>query len=207
MTSLANLPLHEVVNRVAAPSPTPGGGTVTAITGALGAALAEMVASLPRTRRNAADEREALDLVRPALAAARARLETLADLDTGAFDRLLAARRRPRDTDAATAARQLAIVAATKDATLVPLETARLCADVLKLVETVAGAGHRAAASDLFVAIALVRAAAEGAASSARANLETLDDPAFVAASIRRISATLDDVTRSAHTGLGLLQG
>ncbi len=88
-----------------------------------------------------------------------------------------------------------------------PLETARLCADVLKLMETVAGAGHRAAASDLFVAIALVRAAAEGAASSARANLETLDDPAFVAASTRRISATLDDVTHSAHAALGLLQG
>ncbi len=207
MNDLATLPLHELLDRVAAPTPTPGGGSVAAVTGAFGAALAEMVAALPRTRQNAVTEREALDLVRPSLTAARARLEHLATLDCDAFDALLAASRRPKASVEDKAARLAAMADATKDATLVPLETARVCADVLKLMETVAGAGNRAASSDLFVAIAVVRTAAEGAAASVRANLETLDDAAFAQASTRRLSATLDDVMQSAHTAIGLLQG
>ncbi len=206
MTVLATLSLREVLNRVAAPTPTPGGGTVSAITGALGAALAEMVASLPRTRGNAAAEREALDRARPAIAAARARLETLADLDTAAFDRLLGALRRPKSTDAEKTERHLAVVHATKEATLVPIEIVRVCADVLKLMETVAESGHRAAASDLLVGIGLTRVAAEGAAASARANLRTLDDPAFVVTATRRLDAALADVTQSVPAALGTLQ-
>jgi formiminotetrahydrofolate cyclodeaminase len=206
MSALAGLPLHEFLNRVAAPTPTPGGGAVAALAGACGAALGEMVAALPRTRQNAASERAELDLVLPALSAARARLETLVQLDVEAFDRLLRAFRLPKDTDAERGARRAAIVDATKDATLVPLETARVCADVLTLLETVAGAGNRAAAADLLVAIGLVRAAADGAAANVRANLDTLDDQAFTASSMRRLAATLEDVTHSAHTALGWLQ-
>ncbi len=206
MSALAGLPLHEFLNRVAAPTPTPGGGAVAALAGACGAALGEMVAALPRTRQNAASERAELDLVLPALSAARARLETLVQLDVEAFDRLLRAFRLPKDTDAQRDARRAAIADATKDATLVPLETARVCADVLTLLETVAGAGNRAAAADLLVAIGIVRAAADGAAANVRANLDTLDDQAFTASSMRRLAATLEDVTHSAHTALGSLQ-
>ena len=207
MNTLAALPLHELLDRVAAARPTPGGGAVAAITGALGAALAEMVASLPRTRQNALEERQALDLVLPAITAARARLVKLADLDTDAFEQLMREFRRPKGTDEENELRRAAIADATKEATLVPLDTARVCADVLKLMETVAGAGNRAAGSDLFVAIGLVRCSAEGAAANVRANLDTLDDPAFALASTRRISATLDDVMQSAHTAIGALQG
>ena len=207
MSALAGLPLHEFLNRVAAPTPTPGGGAVAALAGACGAALGEMVAALPRTRQNAASERAELDLVLPALSAARARLETLVQLDVEAFDRLLRAFRLPQDTDAQRDARRAAIAEATKDATLVPLETARVCADVLTLLETVAGAGNRAAAADLLVAVGIVRAAADGAAANVRANLDTLDDQAFTASSMRRLAATLEDVTHSAHTAIGALQG
>ena len=207
MNALASLPLHEFLNRVAAPTPTPGGGAVAAIAGACGTALAEMVASLPRTRQNDPNERAELEFVLPALSAARARLETLAQLDVEAFDRLLRGFRLPKDTDQEHTLRRAVILDATKDATLVPLETARVCADVLKLIETVAGAGNRAAAADLLVAIGIVRAAADGAAANVRANLDTLDDQAFTTSSMRRLTATLEDVTQSAHTAIGALQG
>ncbi|MEP7117689.1 MAG: cyclodeaminase/cyclohydrolase family protein [Acidobacteriota bacterium] len=207
MNKLTSLPFHTVLAQVAAPAPTPAGGAVAALAGASGTALAEMVAALPRTRQNAAAERAALEQVLPALTAARARLEKLADLDVEAFERLLTAFRLPKGSDAEKTARRAAVTDATKDATLVPLETARTCADVLKLMETVADAGHRAAASDLFVGVSLVRAAAEGAAANVRANLESLADPAFVLSSTRRLMATLDDVTHSAHTALGSLHG
>ncbi len=207
MNALAALPLHEFLTRVAAPTPTPGGGAVAAVAAACGTALAEMVASLPRTRQNDPGERAALDVVLPALSAARARLETLAQLDVEAFDRLLRGFRLPKHTDEEQVLRRAVILDATKDATLVPLETARLCADALKLMETVAGAGNRAAAADLLVAIGIVRAAAEGAAANVRANLDTLDDQAFTASSMRRLSATLDDASQSAHAAIGALQG
>jgi len=207
MSTLAALPLHEFIARVAAPTPTPGGGAVAAIAGACGTALAEMVATLPRTRQNAPSERAELELVRPALSAARARLETLAQLDVEAFDRLLRGVRLPTHTDEEQALRRAVIVDATKDATLVPLETARVCADALKLMETVAGAGHRAAAADLLVAIGIVRAAADGAAANVRANLDTLDDQAFTASSMRRLSAALEDASHASHTAIGVLQG
>jgi len=191
---------------VAAPTPTPGGGAVAAMAGACGAALAEMVAALPRTRQNEPSERAELELVRPVLSAARARLEALAQLDVEAFDRLLRALRLAKVSEQEQTLRRATILDATKDATLVPLETALVCADVLKLIETVAEAGNRAAAADLLVAIGVVRAAAEGAAVNVRANLDTLDDQVFTASSMRRLSATLEDVTQSAHRALGSLQ-
>lgn len=207
MTELAAASLHELLARVAAPTPTPGGGAVAAISGALGTALAEMVAALPRTRHGTDEERAALDMVRPAIATARARLEKLADLDVEAYDRLLARRRLPKATPEEAESRAAAVLDAAKDATLVPLEAARLCADVLKLMETVAGAGHRAASSDLFVAIGLVKAAGEGAAASVRANLSGLGDPAFEQSSGRRLNAAIEDLLHSAHAAIGALQG
>ena len=207
MNQIVSLTVREVMDRVAAPTPTPGGGAVAAIAGAFGTALTEMVASLPRTYRNAPEERVALDKVRPALSASRARLETLADLDSAAFDRLLRGRRLPKGTATEQAARRDAIAEATRDATRVPLETARVCADVLVLAATVAGAGNRAAMSDLLVAIGIVRAAAEGAAANVRANLDTLDDAAFLQSVHAQLVATLDDVTQAAHRAIGVLQG
>lgn len=207
MNALAALSVHDLLNRVAAPTPTPGGGAAAAISGALGTALAEMVAALPRTRHDAEDERAALDLVRPAIAAARTRLQQLADLDVEAYDRLLRSRRLPKSSPEEAATRAAIIMDATKDATLVPLEATRLCADVLKLMETVAGAGHRAASSDLFVAIGLVKAAGEGSAASVRANLAGLGDAAFEQSSGRRLNAAIEDLLHSAHAAIGALQG
>lgn len=206
MSTLATLPLHEFIARVAAPTPTPGGGAVAAIAGACGTALAEMVAALPRTRQNEPRERAELEVVLPALSAARARLVTLAQLDVEAFDRLLLGFRQPKGNEAEQAVRRAAIAEATKDATLVPLETARVCADVLKLMETVAGAGNRAAAADLLVAIGIVRAAADGAATNVRANLDTLDDQSFIDSALARLTASLEDAAQSAHTAMGSLQ-
>ncbi len=204
---LAALPLHEVLNQVAGATPTPGGGTVAAIAGAFGTALFEMVAALPRTRWNTPEDRVVLEQVRPALATSRARLEALADLDAEAFDRLVSSGRLPKNTASELAARRHAVAEATKDATRVPLETARVCAEVLALAEMVAGAANPAAASDVLVAIGLLRCAADGAAANVRANLDTLDDAAFVQDAAAQLVATLDGAMHSAHRAVGILHG
>jgi formiminotetrahydrofolate cyclodeaminase len=207
MPPLHALTLTDLLDRVAAPSPTPGGGSVAAVAGALGTALTQMVAGLPRTRHDNDEERAMLATVQGPLADLRARLLALADDDTAAFDRLMAAFRLPKGTDADKADRKAAIQAATRDATTVPLQTAVACARVLDLLSTVAALGNPSASSDLLVAIGMLRAAAEGAAANVRINLESLTDESFRADAAARISAVLDEVATHTHAATAALQG
>jgi formiminotetrahydrofolate cyclodeaminase len=207
MPPLHALSLTDLLDRIAAPEPTPGGGSVAAIAGALGAALAQMVAGLPRTRHDNDEERALLATVRGPLAELRTRLVTLADDDTAAFDRLMAAFRLPKAGDADKAARRTAIQAATRDATTVPLETAAACARAIELLGTVAARGNPAASSDLLVALGMLKAAADGAAANVRINLEGLTDESFRAEASTRIAAILDEVAAHGDAANAALQG
>jgi methenyltetrahydrofolate cyclohydrolase len=206
MNPLTSLPLAELLDRIAAPTPAPGGGAAAAITGAIGASLSAMVASLPRTRHDSADERTRLDLAARDLAAHRVALARLADDDTAAVEALIAAARRPHGTAAEADARRQAMADAAREATRVPLETSRLCAEALERTRDVAAAGARVAVSDVFVAIGLLKAAADGAASNVRANIEDLTDEAFVRETTRQLTRTLDAVARAAHASMATLQ-
>lgn len=206
MNPVTALPLAEVLDRIAAPTAAPGGGAAAAIAGALGAAVSAMVAALPRTRHDTPDERTRLDLAARDLATLRVALTRLADDDTAAVLALMAATRHPRDTPAEFEARQQAIADATREATRVPLETSRLCADALERTREVAAAGARVATSDIVVAIGLLKAAADGAASNVRANIDGLSDEAFVRATTRQLTRTLDAVARAAHAAHAALQ-
>jgi formiminotetrahydrofolate cyclodeaminase len=206
MSPLTSLPLADLLDRIAAPTPAPGGGAAAAIAGALGAAVSAMVASLPRTRHDTPDERTRLDLAARDLAAHRVALARLADDDTAAVDALMAAARLPHATAAEADARRQALAAATREATRVPLETSRLCAEALERTRDVAAAGARVAVSDIFVAIGLLKAAADGAASNVRANIEGLADETFVRETTRQLTRTLDAVARAAHASMATLQ-
>ena len=206
MNPLTSLPLAELLDRIAAPTPAPGGGAAAAITGAIGAALSAMVASLPRTRHDSADERTRLDLAARDLAAHRVALARLAEDDAAAVEALIAAARRPHGTAAEADVRRQAMADAAREATRVPLETSRLCAEALERTRDVAAAGARVAVSDVFVAIGLLKAAADGAASNVRANIEDLTDEAFVRETTRQLTRTLDAVARAAHASMATLQ-
>ena len=207
MSSLQTLPLSVVLDRVASPEPTPGGGSVAAIAGALGTALAQMVAGLPRTRHDNDDERAVLATLQAPLAELRERLLGLADEDTAAFDRLMAGFRMPKASDQDKAARRAAIQDATRAATTVPLQTAVACARVLDLVGTVAALGNSSASSDLLVAMGMLRAAAEGAAANVRTNLPGITDEDFRGDAAARIAAVLDEVATHTHAATAALQG
>jgi formiminotetrahydrofolate cyclodeaminase len=207
MPTLPALPLTALLDRVAAPEPTPGGGSVAAIAGAFGAALAQMVAGLPRTRHNNDEERSVLASLHAPLGDLRERLLVLADDDTAAFDRLMTALRLPKASDEDKAARRAAIQAATREATTVPLQTAVACARALDLVVTVAALGNPSASSDLLVAMGMLRAGAEGAAANVRTNLESLDDEAFRSDAATRIAGVLDEVVTHTLAATAALQG
>lgn len=206
MTQLATLPLAELLERFAAPTPAPGGGAAAAIAGAIGAAVSAMVASLPRTRHGTPEERVRLERAAGELTGLRVALTRLADDDVAAVEAVMAATRRGQSTAAPAEARRHALATATREATRVPLETVRLCAEALRCTQKVAGAGARVAASDVFVAIGLLTAAADGAAANVRANIEGLTDEAYVRETTRQLTHALDAVAGAARAALSSLQ-
>lgn len=176
--SFSALTLKQFIDRLASAEPTPGGGTASAVTGAIGTALLIMVAGLPKTRTNADEERIALAGARERLVPLREALEQRADDDAAAFDEVMAAYRLPKATDDEKAARKAAVQRALAHATEVPLETLRLAADALELAGIVAQHGVPSASSDVGVAIGLLQAAAAGGAANVRVNLGGVSDEA-----------------------------
>jgi glutamate formiminotransferase/formiminotetrahydrofolate cyclodeaminase len=160
----------------AAGTPTPGGGAVAALAGALSAALTAMVARLTVGKKKYADvEAEMTDAAARA-DAIRASLTSAIEADSAAFDAVMAAMKLPKDTDEQKAARRAAIQSATQRAIDVPLSVARACVDLLELAGVVATKGNINAASDAASAVHLARAAIESAAMNVRVNAAGLEE-------------------------------
>jgi glutamate formiminotransferase / formiminotetrahydrofolate cyclodeaminase len=163
-------PIGEFLGRLAARTPTPGGGSAAAVAAALASALGEMVIAYsskgPPTDPDVA-------AAGAALGAGRRRFLALCDDDSAAYEavRSAARARKERPGDAATEA---AYVAALRRAAEVPLETARAASDLSSRLSGVGPRTKAALASDLLTAQALFRAAIEGALANVTVNLESL---------------------------------
>jgi formiminotetrahydrofolate cyclodeaminase len=175
----AEMTVAQLIEALSNAEPTPGGGTAAAIAGAMGASLLVMVTGLAKSRNNTDEEKAALGKARAVLQPLTADLARLADADSESFNAVMAAYRLPKVSDEDKAARSRAIQHALRGATIVPLDTLRACTDALAQALAVAQHGNRAAASDAGVAIALLRAAADGAYANVRSNLESIKDEGF----------------------------
>lgn len=174
----------ELLDAFSSPDPTPGGGSASALSGALGASLLAMVAGLPKTRANTPEERTTLDSARRQLLSLRTRLAELVDRDAAAYDLVVAAYKQPKGTDTEKAARKTAIAGALRAATDVPLDTMRACAEVMGLGKTVAEHGNLSAASDIGVGLHLTMAGLTGGRLNVETNISSSGDEAY-ATSIR----------------------
>jgi formiminotetrahydrofolate cyclodeaminase len=180
MSGYSKLTLAELLDAFASNAPVPGGGSASALAGAVGASLLIMVAGLPKTRHGTEEERAALDAAAARVKPLRDELAALVDRDSDAYTSVISAYRLPKSNDAEKAARRAAIDAAMRAATEAPLATLRACAQVMKDASTVAGSGALAAASDVTVAIHLLKTAARGAALNVDTNLADLKDADYV---------------------------
>lgn len=162
----------------ASESPAPGGGSVAAYMGALGAALGTMVANLS-AHKSGWDERwkEFSDAADSGQALMQ-RLLSLVDEDTAAFNRIKAAMSLPKGTDSEKEQRAAAIEAATLYASQVPLKTARAAAEAFPLLRAMASDGNPASVTDAGVGALAARAAVRGAALNVRINAAGLADRA-----------------------------
>lgn len=183
--------LAEFLDQLAGPSPTPGGGSAAAITGAMAAALVGMVCNLTIGKKNyVAVEAEMRGLLQQA-ESLRGRLTDLIQADVTAFDAVMAAYRLPRDSEVAAAARRVAVQAALKQATESPLQCAEAAAAVLKLCRPVAVTGNANAVSDAGVAVLAAYAAARSAALNVYVNTAAIEDKDFVARCLERLDRAL----------------
>ena len=162
----------------ASESPAPGGGSVAAYMGALGAALGTMVANLS-AHKSGWDERwkEFSDAADSGQALMQ-RLLSLVDEDTAAFNRIKAAMSLPKGTDSEKEQRAAAIEAAPLYASQVPLKTARAAAEAFPLLRAMASDGNPASVTDAGVGALAARAAVRGAALNVRINAAGLADRA-----------------------------
>lgn len=164
---------------VASSSPAPGGGTVSAAAGSLAAALAAMVCRLTIGKKKYAAVQEEMEAVLIEAETLRAKLTRLAHDDSKAFDKVMAARRLPKDSEPEIAARDKAIDAATREAAQVPLEVCRTAYRVIELADICAAKGNANASSDSGVAAQMAYSAIVGAGLNVKINMTGFPDVAF----------------------------
>jgi glutamate formiminotransferase/formiminotetrahydrofolate cyclodeaminase len=209
-------PLTETVTlasffeQVAAATPTPGGGTVAAIAGALAACLATMVANLSIGKKKYAQHADALTGAKHDAERLRGELVALGRRDGEAFDAVLKAGRLPQGNAEQTAARDQALTLAGLEAARVPLATAGACLAVLDLATLVAKYGNVNAITDAGTAGLLARAAGEGALLNVEINLKSLGksaDKQGVEMELHRLHAAFalatDACTSAVNAALG----
>jgi methenyltetrahydrofolate cyclohydrolase len=188
---LSYLSLDSFVAAVASDAPAPGGGSVAALAGALGAALAAMVAGLTVGReRYAVHDAEMRSLLAQA-DALRRELLALMDADTAAYTAVMAAYKLPKETETQRAERAATIQVALRGAAETPLDAAAACTDVLRLAARAAAHGNRNAASDAAVSALVSYAGLRGAARNVLVNLKSIDDAAFCRAAETRVAELL----------------
>ncbi len=166
------------VSRIASPTPTPGGGSVAAHAGALGAALAQMVVGLTVGKKKYAAVEEQMKALSLRASALRRQLAGLVQRDADSYERVRSAYAMPQEPESAADARKAAIRDALIFASLVPLETAQAAVQVAEVAATVAEHGNTNAVTDAAVAALLAEAACKGAVLNVRINLSTLSEDA-----------------------------
>jgi formiminotetrahydrofolate cyclodeaminase len=161
---LTKLPLRELLDRLAAATPAPGGGSAAAVSCAVAAALAEMAAALSPLPEAPADRARAAEL--------RERALELAEEDLVSYPPVLEALRRPKDDPE----RDGAVRAALSEASEVPMEVSRVASEVATLAARLTEGAGRHLAGDAATATALAEAACAAAAVLLELNLKGLAD-------------------------------
>jgi glutamate formiminotransferase/formiminotetrahydrofolate cyclodeaminase len=174
--SLVKMNLSEFCNETLSDSPAPGGGSVAALMGALGASLGGMVANLSAGKRGWDDKLEYFSSWAVKAQKLKDEMLSLVDEDTNAFNKVMDAFGLPKESDQEKKARDAAIESATKYAAEIPLKVMETASKSYELLAEMAEKGNPASISDVGVGVLATRACIEGAALNVRINLAQLKD-------------------------------
>ncbi len=172
--------LKEFALETSSESPAPGGGSIAAYCGALGASLTAMVANLSAHKRGWDERWEEFSAVAEEGMKLQSKLLALVDADTAAFNGIMEAYGMPKNDEAAKEARSAAIQAATRHAIDIPMEVARTAAAVLPWAADMVKRGNPNSVTDAGVGAMAARTAVLGAIMNAQVNAKDLKDQAYV---------------------------
>lgn len=186
--------INNFLEELSSSSPTPGGGSVSAIIGAVSSALVSMVASLTVGKEKYKDSWKQMEEVLQEVKSLRSEFMTLADGDIEAFNGFMTALRLPKESNEEKEIRSVAMEEASKKATIVPLKIAETCEKVAKLSLQTAQFGNKMAATDAAIGAILANAAARSASYNVLINLPSIKDADFVENAKKKLQVALRNV-------------
>jgi formiminotetrahydrofolate cyclodeaminase len=187
-------PLQNYLDDLASSKSTPGGGSASALSGALGAGLASMVSRLTLSKADYADVHQEIETILQHTERLRVRFQQLMQEDMDAYAHLSACFKLPRNTAEERVARTEAIQACLKEAALVPLEVSERAAELVGYCLRIAEIGNTSVLSDIATGTMLAASAGTGAAWMVRTNLRAMKDLELMGVLGDRLSAALDSI-------------
>ena len=189
---LVSMKVDSFLSELASKSPAPGGGSVAALAGGMGAALSSMVCNLTIGKEKYADVQKEIKDVLKKSESLRKRLTELIDEDTDAFNDVIKAFKMPKETEKQKEARSKAIQEGYKSAAKVPLETARTCEQIMDVAKVVAEKGNKNSITDAAVSALMAKVGVKSAILNVKINLGSIKDELFV----KKISSELNTLEK-----------
>jgi formiminotetrahydrofolate cyclodeaminase len=194
--SLLNMSLRDFANNLSMDSPTPGGGSVAALCGALSAALSSMVANLTVGKKGYEEVEAEMKETAVRAQVLKEDLLRAVDDDTRAFNKVMDAYRLPKTTEDQKKEKEAAVEHASKEATLVPFSVLEKSLALLDLARTAALKGNRNSLSDAAVAGLMSESAASGGYYNVRINLPNIQDKTFKEEILAKADSILDEINK-----------
>ncbi len=176
---IINEPVKNFLDKLASSAPTPGGGSVAALTGSLGAGLVTMVACLTTGKEKFKDVQPQIDALLKASEKLRGELQDLIQQDIDVFGSLSQVYAMPKNTDVEKAARTAKMQEVLKACCQVPFEIGGKALEVAKLARIAAEIGNPGAVSDAGVAVLLANCCAQSAALNVKINVNSIKDAEY----------------------------
>ena len=183
----------EFLEELSTNSPAPGGGSVAALSGSLGASLSSMVAALTHEKKEMLKSKLLMDEIGVEAQSLKDRLSDLIEEDTKAFNSVIAAMRLPQNTKEEKVYKETAIQTANKCAIEIPMETAEKCFRVMQLSEKLVDNGNPKSVSDAGVAAEVALAGVRGASMNVMINLSGLEDSSYVEDTQNKVNKLIND--------------
>ncbi len=177
---LADLSIKDFLAETAGSEPVPGGGSISALNGAIAASLTEMVANLTIGKKKYEEFEGQMRTIAIEAATIRKRFVSFIDEDSEAYSRVFAAFKLPKETEEEKIKRSKEIQEATKYAASVPMKVAEELSEVMESIIYVAHKGNQNAVTDACVAMLSARTCVLGALLNVRINLSSIKDEIFV---------------------------
>ena len=190
---LQDLTLKEFLEKTYGKDPVPGGGSISALCGALAASLAEMVTALTVGRKKYIDVEEEMLQYAPQMEAARRKFLDFIDEDANAYQLVFNAYKLPKDSEEEKRYRNEVIQKCTIDAARIPLHVAETAVGIMDAIFQIGSKGNKNAVTDACVAMMCARTATLGAILNVRINLTGIEDEKMVKDFENRCQALQDE--------------